>query len=290
MRILRLILTNVVLLVAAMPAIGAEEPRPALSTYRPISALDLRNAIATRERPMTIVDVGGVQRWSEAHIPGSTPLDTFANKFNVSPGDWVVIYNNGFGSRYARESAQRFAAEGYKDVAVLSGGLAEWEGAGYAVKHDAPAQEYMPLNGNDLQSAITLKDTFVLLDVRSADRFNDQRIVGAIQASAAAPTKSLVGINKADWIVVYDAGDGLAEIAVRELRARGFKRALVLGGGLSGFVAAGGLTERGPPAVTPPGSERQTATPSAQTKGAPKPTKTRPAKKEQSKPGREGAR
>lgn len=290
MRTLRLVLTNIVLFAAAAPVLWAEEPRQAQPTYRVISALDLRNAMAVRERPMTVVDVGGVQRWSETHIPGSTPLDPNVAKFPVSPLDSVVVYNNGFGSGPARKLAQRLVTEGYKDISVLPGGLAEWEAATYPVDKDAPAQVPTRVNPGDVQSAIEQKDKFVLLDVRSGDRFADQRIVGAVQANVAAPAKSLLGVNKADWIVVYDAGDGLAEIAVRELRARGYKRAAAVEGGLSGFVGIGGLTERGPPATASRTSENEVATPPTNTKRSQKPTKTRPVKKKPLRSGHEGVR
>lgn len=290
MRTPGLVLTSFVLF-GTFASVGlAEELQRTHSTYRVISALDLRNAMTMRERPLTVVDVGGVQRWSEAHIPGSTPLDPKAAKFPVSPLDSVVVYHSGFGSGPARQLAQRLVAEGYKDVAVLPGGLAEWEAAAYPVDREAPAQVPTPVNPSDVQSAITQKDEFVLLDVRSADRFAEQRILGAVQASPIAPAKSLAAANKADWIVVYDGNDGLAEIAVRELRAQGYERAAALAGGLSAFIGIGGLTERGPPPTASHTSERQDATPPGKTQATQKRAATRPTKKEQSKSGREGTR
>lgn len=234
-------------------------------TYRAISARELHNLIDENKRPITIVDVGGIESWARAHIPGATSADVSTEPFPFSKMSLIAVYNSAFGSKPARDFAQRLIAAEYPDVVVIPGGIAEWEAGRYPIEGMASPNAVIlpPLRAETVKSAIDLKDAFRLIDVRGHDTFAKERIVGAANARPNAVTQGVGDAAKTDWVILYDANDRLADVVAFELRRLGFKRVTFIDGGFPALIAAGAPTVRGKPAseasaTSSPASEPQT--------------------------------
>ena len=83
-----------------------------------------------------------------------------------------------------------------------------------------------------------------IVDVRSREAFNEERVMGAIPGFDAE-TKELIGqsVPKGRDIYLYGDSDDDAEKVASELRSSGYQRVGVMQGGLSAWKAIGGTIE-----------------------------------------------
>jgi SulP family sulfate permease len=81
--------------------------------------------------PPLVYDVREPREYQRAHIPQShlLPLPRMLTEPATLPRDRRIVLACRAGRRSAR-AAQSLAQQGYKDVAVLDGGLVAWEAAG----------------------------------------------------------------------------------------------------------------------------------------------------------------
>src|SRR5215813_7272102 len=110
-------------------------------------------------------------------------------------GTRVVWCDDGDGS--ALSATQRMSALGYSDVAVLEGGIAAWETAGYrlysgvhvpskafaeVVEHEAGTPW---ISAEELKALIDRKADIAIYDSRSYEEYHDNSIQGAISVPGA---------------------------------------------------------------------------------------------------------
>ena len=99
------------------------------SSYKAIPGAEVQ-AKLERGHPVRLVDVRQAWEYARYHLPGALllPTDEFAARFEaeLDPGDEIVcICEHGVRS----EGAARFlAAQGYANVATMTGGMAAYEG------------------------------------------------------------------------------------------------------------------------------------------------------------------
>jgi rhodanese-related sulfurtransferase len=90
-----------------------------------ISPERLHQAIADT----TVIDVNAPLSWSTNRVPGAINLDPLAFKANDLPADKnasLVFYCSNFMCRKAPNAAKRAEQMGYRNVQVMSAGIAGW--------------------------------------------------------------------------------------------------------------------------------------------------------------------
>ncbi len=195
-----------------------------------IDAAALAAAIASR--PPVILDVRwqlggqpGIEAYTAGHLPGAVFVDLerelsgppgpggrhplpdaadFAAAMRakgVSRGRPVVVYDAG-GALSAARAWWLLRYFGHRDVAVLDGGLAAWQAAGYALTTAVAAPEpgdFEAVPGGmpilDAAGAGRLPSIGVLLDARAPERFRGERepidpVAGHIPGARNRPATS----------------------------------------------------------------------------------------------------
>ena len=105
------------------------EPMSVPPSYQNVSPADVQ-AKLERGLPVRLVDVRQTWEYDRRHIPGVLllPTDEFAARFasELDPAEEIVcICEHGVRSAAA---ARFLAAQGYANVATMTGGMAEYDG------------------------------------------------------------------------------------------------------------------------------------------------------------------
>lgn len=190
----------------------------------------------------------------------------------------VVWCDDGDGS--ALRAAERMRVLGYQDLAVLDGGLAAWEAAGYRVYSGVhvPSKAFAEVveheAGTPYVSAPELKalmdsgSNMVIFDSRSFEEYHNNSIPGAVSVPGAELVyrfKDLVP-SPDTTVIVNCGGRTRSIIGAQSLRNAGFpNKVMSLKDGtmawhLAGYEVVNGATRR-PPAISATG--RQVAIDSA---------------------------
>lgn len=172
----------------------------------------------------------------------------------------------------ALHAAERTSALGYHDAAVLDGGIAAWEAAGYrvysgvhvpskafaeVVEHEAGTPS---LTAPELKALIDSGANIAIFDSRSYDEYHNNSIPGAISVPGAELVyrfKDLVP-SPDTTIIVNCGGRTRSIIGAQSLRNAGFpNKVMSLKDGtmawhLAGYEVVAGATRR-PPAVSDAG-------------------------------------
>ena len=98
-------------------------------SYREISGAEVR-AMLESARPVRLVDVRQAWEYARYHVPGAflLPTDEFAARCasELDPTEEIVcICEHGIRSAAA---ARFLSAQGYENVATMTGGMAEYDG------------------------------------------------------------------------------------------------------------------------------------------------------------------
>lgn len=165
-------------------SISASDLKAALHDGREIALLDAREEVPYHERHLLMAACVPLGRL-EAILPSSVPR-TAAR---------VVWCDDGEG--LAQKAAARTTALGYSDVAVLEGGIAAWEKAGYRIytgvhvpsKAFAEVVEHKAhtpyITAEQLKGMMDRKENIVLFDSRSFEEFHENSIPTAISVPGA---------------------------------------------------------------------------------------------------------
>ena len=105
----------------------------ALETVQTLTAPELRSRLGSGG--VTVIDVRNDHEWNAGHVPGAqwVPLATLAQRAGeLNTTGTLVVHCQG-GTRSAIAASLLLAA-GHHNVANLSGGFAEWMGAGFPVE------------------------------------------------------------------------------------------------------------------------------------------------------------
>jgi len=207
-----------------------------------ISPQFVKEAFLDKDIPHVLIDArqaGEAQR--TGFLPGAVQLPadmvkgalkTFPDKKLKAP---IMVYD-GTGRDEAVKAAMTIVRAGYENVLVVTGGLAAWQGAGYALTTGAPAMKvaYAPKpRPGSLPAAEFRKiassapaDTLIL-DVRNQDEGNAGMIKGAVLIPDEEILARLGEIPKDKRIVTHCSTGIRAEMAYHKLKEKGFKVAFL---------------------------------------------------------------
>ena len=182
-------------------------------------------------------------------------------------GARVVWCDDGDGS--ALPAAARMAALGYRDVAVLEGGIAGWEAAGYRVYSGVhvPSKAFAEVveheagtpyvSAPELKALIDGGTDIAIFDSRSYEEYNNNSIPTAISVPGAELVYRFPDLapSPETTIIVNCGGRTRSIIGAQSLRNAGFPNKIVslkdgtMAWHLAGFEVVHGATRR-PPAVS----------------------------------------
>jgi hydroxyacylglutathione hydrolase len=104
-------------------------------TLESVAQIDIRQLATSNHR--TVIDVRGAAEWSEGHMPGATHyfLGNLVELTRGMPHDTPIAVHCQGGTRSAI-GASLLQAQGFTNVANVSGGIRAWEAAGLPVERE----------------------------------------------------------------------------------------------------------------------------------------------------------
>ncbi|MGW4201496.1 rhodanese-like domain-containing protein [Streptomyces sp. NPDC004726] len=233
-------------------------------------------ALLTAGAPPAVLDVRERGEYVRGHIPGATTLARGLLEIcvgHVLPGlaTPVILYcDDGERSRMAAETMARL---GYRDVAVLQGGFAEWRTAGgekesganvlgktygerLSVERDLPQVD--PAEAESLISA----GAALVVDVRDEGEYASGHLPGAVHVPGGELPLAVAGLRAAgalpDTVIVHCAGRTRGLLAVDALQRVGVHNVWALRNGTMAWLMSGrelevGRSERRGPEPTTAG-------------------------------------
>jgi rhodanese-related sulfurtransferase len=108
---------------------------------RTITRAALRNKLESERKPL-LVEALPAKYFQQAHLPGAIniphdAIDALAPKLLPDKDVEIVVYCASTSCKNSDTAAQRLAALGYSNVAVYSGGKADWQINGLSLESGA---------------------------------------------------------------------------------------------------------------------------------------------------------
>lgn len=207
-----------------------------------ISPQFVKEAFLDKDIPHVMIDArqaGEAQR--TGFIPGAVqlPADKVKGALKTFPAKKLkapIMVYDGTGKDEAVQAAMVLVKAGYENVLVVSGGLAAWQGAGYALVTGTPAMKvaYAPkprpgsLPIDEFRKiANSMPADTLILDVRNQDEGNAGMIKGAMLVPEEEILARLGEIPKDKRIVTHCSTGIRAEMAYHKLKEKGYKVAFL---------------------------------------------------------------
>jgi rhodanese-related sulfurtransferase len=225
-----------------------------------ISASGLKRISEKREEGVTyLIDVRSESEYQSGHVlgslnvPGGQAVQRADDFIAVRNAKIVFISNE---SARAVMAAYWYRQMGFRDVQVLSGGLAAWRRDGGSVSTGAENHEPLGLEeAKKLARLLTPSDasmllkqsSVVILDVGSSLEYEAAHLLGARWISRGWLEPKLPGyFSDRSQAILITCPDGAHSIlAARALAKCGFDNVYVLDGGVRAWIAASFSTESG---------------------------------------------
>jgi phage shock protein E len=138
-KLLFLIASLLVLLLAACGGASVDAPvadqAPAVEVTNLADDVDVHTVASVKDQPdVYLIDVREQWEYDEGHIPGVTliPMNEVPNRLTEIPTDKEVIVTCRSGNR-SGQITDYLRQQGFDNVHNMSGGIVEWEAAGYPV-------------------------------------------------------------------------------------------------------------------------------------------------------------
>ena len=138
-KLLILIAPLLVLLLAACGGASVDAPvadqAPAVEVSTLADEVDVHTVASVKDQPdVYLIDVREQWEYDEGHIPGVTliPMNEVPNRLTEIPTDQEVIVTCRSGNR-SGQVTNYLRQQGFDNVHNMSGGIVEWEAAGYPV-------------------------------------------------------------------------------------------------------------------------------------------------------------
>ncbi|WP_160161169.1 rhodanese-like domain-containing protein [Actinomadura sp. K4S16] len=220
----------------------------------PLAASELPAPGDGRE-PCYIIDVRLVEEFTAGHIPGaiSCPAGQLANAVDeqIAVRDALLVCYSGTETR-ARIGAGLLARIGYRRVAWLAGGLAEWSGPVDAGDPNAYLDD-LAFSGPDVQtidgdglSELLRDGTGMLIDVRRSSEYALSHIPGSVWIPRGDLERRIGAQATADTrLVVASDRELRSTLAAKTLLELGHRNVSVLAGGVNEWISSGRAVEEG---------------------------------------------
>ena len=138
-KLLFLVALLLVLLLAACGGASVDAPvadqAPAVEVSTLADEVDVHTVASVKDQPdVYLIDVREQWEYDEGHIPGVTliPMNEVPNRLTEIPTDQEVIVTCRSGNR-SGQVTNYLRQQGFDNVHNMSGGIVEWEAAGYPV-------------------------------------------------------------------------------------------------------------------------------------------------------------
>ncbi len=206
-----------------------------------------------------LIDVRSEPEYESGHVPGSISVPggqavQRADDFIAVPNGRIVFISNA--PARAVMAAYWYRQMGFRDVAVLRGGLHAWRAAGRPLVSGLKQNE--PLGFSQAVKTVRLvapeearsrsqSPSLLILDVGSSTDYESGHVPGARWISRGWLDLEL-GSHVSDFgqTILLTCRDGRRSVlAARTLRNLGYKNCLSLNGGTEGWLAAGYPAEKG---------------------------------------------
>jgi len=203
-----------------------------------ISPQFVKEAFMDKDIPHVLIDArraGEAQRTGFIAGAVQLPADKVKAALKTFPDTELkapIIVYDGTGRDEAVGTAAAIVRAGYENVVVITGGLAAWQGAGYALATGTPAMKvaYAPkprpgsVAVEEFQkiAANTPADTLIL-DVRNQDEANAGMIKGAMLIPDEEILARIGEIPKDKRIVAHCSTGVRAEMAYHKLKEKGYR-------------------------------------------------------------------
>ena len=245
-----------------------------------VAAHELRAMLPDGDE-LALLDVREEGVFSESHLLFASSLPLSRLEFGIDAlvprrGARIVLCDDGEG--LAERAAGKLGDLGYGDVAVLDGGTAAWERAGYVLFSGVyvPSKafgEYVEetchtpnITAEELKARLDAGDDLVVLDSRPMDEFRRMNIPTAIDVPGAELAYRVYDVapSPGTTVVVNCAGRTRSIIGAQSLIKAGIPNpVMALRNGTMGWELAGFTLERGkerpPPPVSAEGLARAQA-------------------------------
>jgi hydroxyacylglutathione hydrolase len=186
---------------------------------------------------VAVVDTRSYLAFGSQHIPGSWSLDingnlpTFAGWVLPIDKDLLVVSDSFEDAEETNLWLRRVGQD--RVIGYLDGGMAGWVTKGYKTNF------VTQIAAEDLHDMVTGSSTFILLDVRASNEFEDSHIEKAVNIPVADLRERHTELNKEDTIILICSSGNRSSLGASILRQQGFKNLYNVAGGMTGYSAAG---------------------------------------------------
>ena len=241
---------------------SAYDTAAAQAGVRCIDVAALAGALARPGAPV-LLDVRDASEAAPGRIAGATPLPRCRIESRIGElvrdraTPLVLCDAGGADDPRAALAAATLGRLGYRELAVLEGGVDAWRAAGRDLVEGAlveawsgPLQRDWPVPEIDATAlAAWLRDdrSVALCDVRDPDEHLAGRIPGAVSIPDLELALHAVDLGGEDVVVVHCAGRARGTVVARSLIELGLGNVVLLAGGSAGWRDDGRALERGAP-------------------------------------------
>ncbi|MCP3979262.1 MAG: rhodanese-like domain-containing protein [bacterium] len=191
-----------------------------------------------------LVDTRPAHQFGFKHIRGALNVPAFAIGDKPLPkASVIVVYDAGAGAAESAKAADSLEAMGFARVYRMEGGMTAWQAEGLPIvvepgPTDAPLVEMLPVES--LDRLLETNTEVTVVDLRPIAVYRDGHLPGALAARDLSELRQkVVGIDRKQIVVLYDAGDGKAGDLGEQLRRDGYRAVKTLYGGMKAWSDKG---------------------------------------------------
>ncbi len=219
-------------------------------------------ALLEGDSPFALLDVRELGEYNQAHIPGACPLPRRLIEYRLprlvpNPSTNVIVCDDD--GRRAALALGTLQKMGYTNASVLEGGINRWTSQGYGSEWgvNVPSKDYgervqvernIPeITAEELESWISRKDKFVLVDSRTPEEHNSFCIPGSRSMPGGELALRVWDLMDSEDtpVVVHCAGRTRSIVGTSILHRMGIKNVFGLRNGTMGWQLAGFDLEHG---------------------------------------------
>jgi rhodanese-related sulfurtransferase len=230
----------------------------------------LKNLLAG-STPFAFIDVREAGEYNSSHIPGASLLPRRQLEFHMAlavpcKGTQVVVCDDD--GRRASLAAATLERMGYRNVAVLAGGINRWVSENHHTEwgSNVPSKDFgekvevvhhVPeIDATELHARIERGDKLIILDTRTPEEYRRFCIPGGRSVPGGELALRITDITRDltpdTTVIVNCAGRTRSIIGTRMLQRMGLTNVYGLKNGTSGWVLAGHQLEQGADRVALP--------------------------------------